>query len=272
VSVLNPDWVGSGDSDVVRTPEIEFYAKASCRQLCERMVEVLPRELRDIVYSYLQEGQAIQVIIPITSRLGDKKRDRKTPLFRAIRVGPNFDRDAHYFMSEYVGHQFQYEILEEWYRGSVFFLNNAKVVKRFCSQDEWGAGVIPAQYIHNIVLRVGHNTSFPGCAENAVIHVKDSVRALRPLFKCRSGLLITIEVSDPYGHRRQGCKKWQGEPEGFKAIPWRIALVRKIFPTIRRLAEQGQVVHLVFAKRTYLCTAFEDFSEKAWIKVVENTA
>jgi hypothetical protein len=175
-------------------------------------------------------------------------------------------------MSEYVGHQFQYEILEEWYRGSVFFLNNAKVVKRFCSQDEWGAGVIPAQYIHNIVLRVGHNTSFPGCAENAVIHVKDSVRALRPLFKCRSGLLITVEVSDPYGHRRQGCKQWQGEPEDFKAIPWRIALVRKIFPTIRRLAEQGQVVHLVFAKRTYLCTVFEDFSEKAWIKVVENTA
>jgi hypothetical protein len=101
------------------------------------MVEVLPRELRDIVYSYLQEGQAIQVLIPITSRLGDKKRDRKTPLFRAFRGGPHFDRDAHYFMSKYVGHQFQYEILEEWYRGSVFFLNNAKVVKRFCSQDEW---------------------------------------------------------------------------------------------------------------------------------------
>jgi hypothetical protein len=236
------------------------------------MVEVLLRELRDIVYSYIHAGQPIQAVGTISLGPGDNIRDRDKPVFREYWGGPPFEKDARYFKSDYVGDQFLYEILEQWYRNSIFSINNAQAAKRFCAKNQGGAGVIPAQCIQNIFLRLGHNASFPGSAEAAVIHVKDSVKALRPLFSCRSRVIITIEVSNPYGLRRQGCKRWRGPPKGFQADPWRISLVRKIFPTLRRLVEQGHVVHLVFEKRTHLCTTFEDFSEKSWIKVVERTA
>jgi hypothetical protein len=230
-----------------------------------------------MVYGYVHCGQPIEVMTAARAhRPGDKPMKRNAPVFFEARETPTLRtealrKEAHYFQTEYVGYQFQHEIIEEWYQYSYFLLGNAKMIKLFCLNDVWEAGVIPSQWVRYVTLMFGHDTSSVGSCYDSVIHVKDSVRALKPLLQCRSGLLITINVSNPRGLRRQGCKRWRGPPDGFEPIPWRIALIKKIFPTLHQLIEQGQEVRMVFERETALSTAIEEFSEKAWIEEVKKT-
>jgi hypothetical protein len=81
----------------LRKQQTEASEQALCQLLCDLTISKLPRELRDLIYSYvlLHESRNISVS-PACERVHSKSR-------------------ARYWRTEYVGRPFLAELLEGWY-------------------------------------------------------------------------------------------------------------------------------------------------------------
>ncbi|KAH7069764.1 hypothetical protein BKA63DRAFT_493973 [Paraphoma chrysanthemicola] len=122
------------------------YSQAICLHFSKKVLAKLPREMRDIVYEYLVEPDYIWV---------------GTEYF--TNTGPPCDvqRDAHFWSPAYVGDAMQAEIVQTWYRTSLFYLwnraKNHELIERFLTQDRWGIGVLPHEHISRLRFDLGDN-------------------------------------------------------------------------------------------------------------------
>ncbi|KAH7074231.1 hypothetical protein FB567DRAFT_191895 [Paraphoma chrysanthemicola] len=120
------------------------YAQAICLHFSKKVLSKLPREMRDIVYEYLVTPDYIWV---------------GTEYF--TNTGPPCDvqRDAHFWSPAYVGDAMQAEIVQTWYRTSLFYLwnraKNHELIERFLTQDRWGIGVLPHEHISRLRFDLG---------------------------------------------------------------------------------------------------------------------
>lgn len=112
------------------------HAKKSCRSLCDRIYYDLPREMRDNIYGFLHGHETIYVG---PEYFGQTKQPCET------------DRDAHYWDLEFVGEDIQREIIESWYRTTLFYFydkhHNHEVITRFLDTDRWQLGIKPRHFI-----------------------------------------------------------------------------------------------------------------------------
>jgi hypothetical protein len=230
--------------------EFDFYAKASCRQLCEKVANTLPRELRDDIYGHVHPSQVIEVT---TSRPNQSDTELGTSLsFKEFHSDIQFPSGTYYFQLEYVGHQFQREIIEEWYRNSDLILKDANLVGSFCFQSLWTTGVTPSQWIRHVTLEFLVVPVLLNSGDG--ITISDSIRALKPLLKCRNGLVITINA-------KSQVRVAKASQPVRKSTAW----VEKVFPMLRRLVKQGQEVQLVFEAGTTLSSAVGEFTLRTWL-------
>ena len=134
----------------------EPYAKATCLSLCEKVRIALPREIRDIIYDYLHAHDIIYV----------------GPEYLCKSDQPcESDRGAHYWDAAYVSDAMKLELVESWYRTTLFYFydkaNNIQVVDRFLVTDRWGLDIRPHDFICRVRFDLGpgdnklHNT--PHC-------------------------------------------------------------------------------------------------------------
>ncbi|KAJ4377761.1 hypothetical protein N0V83_000591 [Neocucurbitaria cava] len=131
----------------------ELYAKATCKSLCEKVWTCLPREIRDIIYDYVHAHDTIYVG-PEYLRTSDEPCES--------------DRGAHYWDPEYVGDAVKLEMVESWYRTTLFYFydkaNNTQVIDQFLVTDRWDLGLKPHEFICKVRIDLGpsdnklHNT------------------------------------------------------------------------------------------------------------------
>lgn len=129
--------------DKIRT-QIRPWAKATCLDLCMGMQDFLPREMRDIIYDYVHAHDTIYV----------------GPEYAQKHEQPcESDRNAHYWDVEYVGEATRDELVESWYRSTLFYFydkaHNAAVVDHFLVNDRWGLSLRPLDFICKVRIDLG---------------------------------------------------------------------------------------------------------------------
>lgn len=130
------------DAEIIKI--LEPSAKSECRRLCDGILNGLPREIRDLVYDHVHAHDTIYV----------------GPEYMRGTIEPcESDRGAHYWNLEYVGESMKRELVESWYRNTLFYFydkkNNAQVAKDFLVTDRWGLGIQPRNFIRNVRFELG---------------------------------------------------------------------------------------------------------------------
>jgi hypothetical protein len=193
------------------------------------------------------------VVEVTTSRPTPSDTELGTSLsFKEFDSDIQFPKEAYYFQLEYVGHQFRREIIEEWYRNSEFILKDVHLVGSFCSQSPWTTGVIPSQWIRHVTLEFLVVPVLLGSGDGITIF--DSIRALKPLLKCRNRLVITINA-------KSQVRVAKASQPVRKSTSW----VEKVFPMLRRLVKQGHEIQLVLEAGTKLSSSRGDFTLTTWL-------
>jgi hypothetical protein len=123
---------------------IEPYSRAICQPFCKKVVEALPRELRDQIYEYM--------ITPDYVYVG--------PQYLANQGRPcENDKDAHFWDASYVGETMSVELAQTWYRLSLFYFwnktKNVEVIKEFMASDRWNLGIKPNEHISRVRFDLG---------------------------------------------------------------------------------------------------------------------
>jgi hypothetical protein len=129
---------------------LETLAKAECIQLCARITTQLPRELRDIVYSYL---------VP-KSQVIDREYFRST--MDPVTKLHTYDQarwkakwhPEHWWNESYVGEAFARELLDQHYSTSTFvFGDDAGLIQRFLESDQMQSGYSPFSLVSRIEIQ-----------------------------------------------------------------------------------------------------------------------
>ncbi|KAF2849508.1 hypothetical protein T440DRAFT_499712 [Plenodomus tracheiphilus IPT5] len=130
-------WIAENESRNAELRKmIAPQAQKSCHSLCDRVYFDLPREIRDNIYSFLHSHDTIYVG---PEYFGQTKQPCES------------DRGAHYWDVEFVGEEIQRELIESWYRTTLFYFydrrHNTEVVAQFLDTDRWNLGIKPRYFI-----------------------------------------------------------------------------------------------------------------------------
>ncbi|KAF2026538.1 hypothetical protein EK21DRAFT_115687 [Setomelanomma holmii] len=111
-----------------RTREILTpYAQVTCQHFSKKMLNMLPRELRDVVYEYLLTPDYVWVGTEYLTNSGPPCEN---------------DRDVHF-----------------WDLESLFYLwnraKNNEIIERFLTSDRWGLGLKPHEHISKVRFDLG---------------------------------------------------------------------------------------------------------------------
>jgi hypothetical protein len=118
---------------------LEPYSKAISRHFCEKIITRLPLELRSIIYEDLITPDYIYVGPQYLTNTGKPCEN---------------DRDAHFWSAEYVGEAMSIELVQCWYRVSLFYFwdkaHNIEVIERFVAFDRWGLDIKPHEHLSRV--------------------------------------------------------------------------------------------------------------------------
>jgi hypothetical protein len=122
------------------------YSQAICKHFCNRLLTKLPRELRDIIYEHTVAPDYIYV----------------GPQYLQHSERPcEIDRDAHYWDADYTGGVVSAELVQTWYRITLFYFwdraRNSEVINEFMTFDRWGRGIKPHEHISRVRFDLGDN-------------------------------------------------------------------------------------------------------------------
>ncbi|KAI8931798.1 hypothetical protein NX059_011435 [Plenodomus lindquistii] len=207
------------------------FAKASCKELTDRMHTLLPREIRDIIYKHLNPSSPAQVRTWKDDNWGGDI---------AVDLPQEYLGDR-----EYVSKMFSIELREELYRNTcIDFADQLHDIASFRTKDEWTVGFAPvdfnlsiavsvkcARYTFKNVIRRPRDWTALG-----VVPTEDLTTKLETLFGFKTGTKVAIKLLVTTGSL---------EPP-LESDPWLCDEVLPfIFPTLRRLADAGTkvVVH-----------------------------
>ncbi|EUC34318.1 hypothetical protein COCCADRAFT_35984 [Bipolaris zeicola 26-R-13] len=119
-----------------KTTTLRPLSPRECHSLCTSVHQALPREIRDMIYEYTHAQETIYV--------GPEYFEKTT-------VPCESDAKAHYWSAQYVGAEMQREIIESWYRTTLFYFydkrNNNTVIEKFLDTDRWGHNIKPRDLI-----------------------------------------------------------------------------------------------------------------------------
>lgn len=131
------------------------YAAFHCRAFCDYIRQRLPRELRMIVFEALWKDAQHTITDWNLQALATK------PVNPVALVESWSGRDTrHCFDERFVGPDLQHEILDPWWRMSVFNFKTSRLIPHFLNEDFWGA--IVKDQIRNVVVSLSYREWMSG--------------------------------------------------------------------------------------------------------------
>jgi hypothetical protein len=202
---------------------IEGYAKCSCRILCQQIQDALPPELRQIIYSYLND--VTTVAVNDWPGFCDKRSLAKPipyftsyPASRHDGVGT-----AHYWNPEYVGKEVVEELAKDFYSNTYFdFKDHFYLIPRALKEDRWGLGIMPGSRICHVKMDLFGQTGVQRPRSTDIKSV-DNLLMFKPSTK------FIISINNTY-------KVFQGAEQNSTSY---IRHFEMRFPFVRRLEHAG---------------------------------
>ncbi|OWY43197.1 hypothetical protein AALT_g713 [Alternaria alternata] len=221
------------------TAVLNKYAQASCRKLCDRMLEVLPRELRDTIFEHFLPHS-----ITLSKRL--TAMDFNGQICQVCvesngSVGFSTMIPVHLRETEYTPQGFYRELLERLFQTTTFDLGDDLSLIAALGSWDGGLGIGPADYPLNISFLIKFDWLDLWCKHDpwfvydTPLWPKVFLTRLEGLFSFKPGTKLTIciqrhNVSLPI---TQEIKELECN-----------AVVPIILPTLRRLAAIGTETRL----------------------------
>jgi hypothetical protein len=210
------------------------YAQASCHELCDRMLEVLPRELRDTIYEHL-----LPYSITVSKKLTAMDFDGQfCPVYVESNGSVGFYTmiPLHLRETGYRPQDFYREILERLFQTTTFDLGDDLSLIAALGSWDGGLGIIPADYPLNISFLIKFDwldllsKEDPWFVYDPPVWPKILLAELEGLFSFKSGTKLTVCIQQvniglPIA---QEIKKLECK-----------TVVSFILPTLRRLAAIG---------------------------------
>jgi hypothetical protein len=159
---------------------VDTYTQASCRSICNMVQTKLPRELRDMVYEYIQELDNVSVDCALWSygpldthrffgsahgdhrcrcSACDKFNDGDT--IRSLTSRSMWGIAPHVTNQDYVGAVFRDELMERWYKTKPFTIHNPASIESFTKRCMRGLTIKPAELVNTVEVLITDHTLFP---------------------------------------------------------------------------------------------------------------
>lgn len=218
--------------------------------VCSGLYEKLPRELRNMIYSYFDN---------FTDEI---QAEHSTHGIGGVPTSPFFDGDcsAHawdnpwYFDPSCVGPDLAREMVELQYGKSRFCLNDDALIPRLLDEDRWQTGTIPRIHIRQIELDILDEQEFKD--EVAQKRLKDTIGFLRRL-ESEAKVSINLfnlspssyDVSHICESRSDGqCIVDTTTQNAASSTAYAISIYAKLVPVIEELQQHGHTMS--FADRS----------------------
>ncbi|KAF2474449.1 uncharacterized protein BDR25DRAFT_352000 [Lindgomyces ingoldianus] len=221
--------------------DIEPYAKAICLKLAAAFYVTLPREIRDLVYSYLTNSgnNTDHVIIVCDGKPSFRNRSY------CGRADTRTSKDSfwdisvleYYLNSEYMGLAVAREIAEAYYQTNTFYFDyhDLPLLHKFLTLDRFGYGLVPAGLVRYLDIVLDGDYGCPcnsralchcDVTQNATITPDKAIRLILEqllMVKTRQiSLRITVYIMD-----------------GLMKVKEFVGILHIVFPIICRLKEHG---------------------------------
>jgi hypothetical protein len=210
------------------------YAQASCHELCDRMLEVLPRELRDTIYEHL-----LPYSITVSKKLTAMDFDGQfCPVYVESNGSVGFYTmiPLHLRETGYRPQDFYREILERLFQTTTFDLGDDLSLIAALGSWDGGLGIIPADYPLNISFLIKFDwldllsKEDPWFVYDPPVWPKILLAELEGLFSFKSGTKLTVCI--------QQVNIGLPITQEIKKLECK-TVVSFILPTLRRLAAIG---------------------------------
>ncbi|EUC46535.1 hypothetical protein COCMIDRAFT_4437 [Bipolaris oryzae ATCC 44560] len=155
------------------TSALRPLSPRTCHAICTSVHQALPREIRDMIYGYIHTHETIYV---------------GPEYFGKTTVPCESDAKAHDWSAQYVGTEMQREMIESWYRTTLFYFydkgNNRKVIERFLVTDRWGHDIKPRDLLCRARVELSvEERLHTKYKKNPCCSVKDANEKLTNVFK-----------------------------------------------------------------------------------------
>jgi hypothetical protein len=249
---------------------LKEYAKIDCRQLCDAVYQVFPREMRDIIYGHVHSQQEMLVgNLPFSRPLHCINDGYFASRSEAHwRLGPDHPDEKHLWDAESIGEGMLQELMEHYYHSVEFqFSNGFDSIAAFQTTDQWNMGFIPADFVTNVTFTVHCNffdfDSRPGWDAPCRMGITDWTGNMNESCECprhnldliprtpRAQLLLDLQALFGF---KQGTKmhiyikpgRIEDPPKGDFAFV-RERIIPAIFSALQRLRSIGYNVKISFS-------------------------
>ncbi|KAF2849509.1 hypothetical protein T440DRAFT_128682 [Plenodomus tracheiphilus IPT5] len=135
--------------------ELLQYAASVCRELCDKVQNALPREIRDLIYSHFTGGEKVRIC------KSDSKEYSQIGYFESISESAHTRNDNtidadHWWNPSFVGPDMVRELGEQYFRSSCFLVDSIDldIMDRFRVHDQWKLGLLPASFIRSLNIQI----------------------------------------------------------------------------------------------------------------------
>ncbi|KAI4916333.1 uncharacterized protein J4E92_009250 [Alternaria infectoria] len=132
---------------------LSAFAQADCLELCTKVQNAFPREIRDIIYSYITGDKDVSIACNVPwCHTCEWHSHSSRSLSCCV---PEYVKAAHWWKREYMGAQMVREIGENYYRSSHFVFEHIITnVVPFRSVDHLGLGFKPVDFISDVEVTI----------------------------------------------------------------------------------------------------------------------
>ncbi|KAF2647431.1 hypothetical protein K491DRAFT_784732 [Lophiostoma macrostomum CBS 122681] len=234
------------------------FLDAHCRLLCHMLQKKLPRELRDMVYSFLCPSKSVRVsmwdnirsdgVFGFWPKFFDEHTKRHTLQW------PEFDRDERVLKVRpctvaRLGQDALYELAEYYYSRSHFqVMLEGNLLSTFISTDYACVGIDPAKLLSSITVDLDTNAFVQASANDE--SKQELLHELQSLFTIRTGARLHFTLYKEDTLPRVATRR---RPKDAQTL-------EMIFPTLSGLKEAGYVLSLMLYNRCWLSCDEQNFS------------
>jgi regulator of replication initiation timing len=130
---------------------------ARSRLLCQVLQTKLPREVRDLIYGYVNAHIRLGYVNIDEPRKSSVHKD-------GLYIGPSsFDEGTGTLLpytAARLGHDSLYELTENYYHTCHFRLMDTGMLTGFLYTDRTGTGIVPAKYLSYLAIRLRRKTLY----------------------------------------------------------------------------------------------------------------
>ncbi|KAJ4298896.1 hypothetical protein N0V90_004139 [Kalmusia sp. IMI 367209] len=175
------------------------HSQTYCQEISDKIVRVLPREIRDMIYEYLcaRIGRiAIAPVESVTSKLPWQDKANVDEELATSRQYPNRVRTKlpHFFSQKYVAKEFLVELASVLYPKVTFHVWDATDIDNYLNQDIFRVGCLPRNHVRKLSLVIFTDSYHQRCDSREGIEKK--LHHLEQLYgiKHRQGFRLDLHL------------------------------------------------------------------------------